>query len=75
MTTENDRKSAEQGQRLAIAMAAVGVYWILATWIGGAMGLSNRVRALLDLIALAGFGWVLWGVFQLWRARQNEAGK
>ncbi|ADO43374.1 DUF5337 domain-containing protein [Ketogulonicigenium vulgare] len=71
--SDKDQRVAAQGRRLAIGIVIVGVYWIAATWIGGAMGLTNRVRALLDLIALAGFGWVLWGAFQLWRARRDDS--
>lgn len=60
------------GQRAALFMAAVGVLWILATWAGGALGLSLRLRALFDLFALAGFGWGLWMTYQVWRTRQND---
>ena len=63
---------ARAGRRAAIVMAATGIFWALATWAGGAWGLSGRVRALFDLIALAGFGLGLWMTFQLWRARQRD---
>ena len=59
------------GRRAAMFLAGVGVFWIIATWAGGALGLSNRTRALFDLIALAGFGWALWMTYGIWRARQK----
>lgn len=51
-------------------MAGTGVFWMLATYIGAEMGLSNRIRALFDLIALAGFGGALWMTFQIWQNRR-----
>jgi threonine/homoserine/homoserine lactone efflux protein len=44
----------------------------LATWLGSALGLSERVRVLFDLFALAGFGWALWMTIDIWRKRQND---
>jgi len=69
MTDTNDaqRKSA---QRTALILAGVGIIWIVATWAGGQFGWSNRIRALFDLAALAGFGFALFKTYQLWRSRQ-----
>lgn len=64
--------SAKAGQRVALIMAGTALFWIVATWIGSHMGLSNRAQALFDLAALAGFGFALWQTFKLWRARQND---
>jgi len=62
-----------RGRRVALFVAAVGVYWVLAWEIGDQYGLSNRVRALLDLIALGGFAFGLWLGYGLWRdSRKNE---
>ena len=74
MTAGNRNNDQKAGQRVALVMAGVGVFWILATWIGGALELSNRTRALFDLIALAGFGWALWMTYGIWRSRQNDKG-
>ena len=38
------------------------------------MGLSQRVRALFDLMALAGFVWAFVLIYQIWRARQGQQG-
>ena len=65
-------RSGRAGRRAAIVLAGTGLFWIAATWIGGALGLENRVRALFDLIALAGFGLALWMTYQAWRERQDD---
>lgn len=67
-----DPKPAPGGQRAALFLAGVGLFWVVATWAGGALGLSIRVRALFDLIALAGFGWALWMTYQVWRSRPTN---
>lgn len=70
----NSGHEAKAGQRAALFLAGVALVWILATWAGGALGLSARVRALFDLFALAGFGWALWMTYQVWRNRRNDKG-
>jgi threonine/homoserine/homoserine lactone efflux protein len=72
MTQTGKTSAAKRGQRVAVTMAATGVFWIAATYIGQEDGWSLRTRALFDLAALAGFGFALWQTFQLWRARQND---
>jgi threonine/homoserine/homoserine lactone efflux protein len=74
MGAEQDNKISRAGQRAALAMAGTAVFWIVATYLGGELGLSNRTRALFDLMALAGFGFALWMTYQVWRLRQNEKG-
>jgi threonine/homoserine/homoserine lactone efflux protein len=61
-----------RGRRVALFIAAVGVYWILAFEIGDQYGLSQRTRALLDLIALAGFAFGLWLGYGLWRDSRKD---
>jgi len=61
-------------RRAALLIMATGIFWIGATWIGGALELSQRVRALFDLFALAGFGWALWMNYGIWRQRQKDKG-
>jgi len=70
----DDQTKAEARARAArkagLIIAGSGVFWILAIWIGGALGLSTRLRALFDLVALAGFGFGLWMTYQAWRIGQ-----
>lgn len=72
----NDPKNANgaDGRRAALFLAGVGIFWIVATFVGGQLGLSNRTRALFDLMALAGFVWALWMTYGIWRSRQNDEG-
>ncbi len=67
-----DTNHAKAGQRVALLMAGVGVFWILVNLLGSEYGWSNRTRARFDLAALAGFGFALWQTYQLWRARQKD---
>lgn len=66
--TDTDRK----GRKVALLIAGTGVYWALATFVGGQLGLDQRTRALLDLIALVGFVLAIVKIYQIWRSRQND---
>ncbi|GFE65798.1 DUF5337 domain-containing protein [Litoreibacter roseus] len=72
MASDKEDQQARAGRRVALFLAGVGVFWIIAIWAGEALNLSHRMRALFDLFALAGFGWGLWMVFDLWRNRQGQ---
>lgn len=74
MTVENDKELARRGRMAAIVIAGTGVFWILATIIGGQLGLTQRTRALFDLMALAGFAWAVWMIYQVWQLRQSDKG-
>ncbi|MFA8385301.1 MAG: DUF5337 domain-containing protein [Pelagibaca sp.] len=67
-----DSDEARKGRRIALLIAGIGIFWILVTAIGSQYGWSQRVRALFDLAAMAGFGAALWMTYQLWRARQAD---
>ena len=62
------------GQRIALLIAGTGVLWVLAYMAGAYFNWSNRVFALVDLAAVAGFGAALWLTINLWRARRNDKG-
>ena len=70
----NQGKTQKTGQRIALIIAATGVLWVLANLLGAQYGWSNRLRALFDLMALAGFGFALWQTITLWRTRQDDKG-
>ncbi|MBV2360565.1 DUF5337 domain-containing protein [Thalassococcus sp. CAU 1522] len=63
---------AAKGRRIALVIAGVGLGWMAATALGGALDWSQRTRALFDLAALAGFGWAIWMIWGMWRARQDD---
>jgi len=69
-----DRKDdiARQGRTIALLIAGVGVLWIAATALGGALDWTQRTRALFDLAALAGFGLAIWMIYGLWRDSQKD---
>ncbi|WP_297774790.1 DUF5337 domain-containing protein [uncultured Roseovarius sp.] len=71
---DKDAEIARKGRFTALVIAGTAVFWVLATFIGGEMGLSQRVRALFDLMALAGFIWAFVLIYQIWRARQSNQG-
>lgn len=72
MTRTNTTDEAKAGRRVALFVAGVSVFWIIATLAGSQLGLSQRVRVLFDLFALAGFGVALWMTIDIWRKRQTK---
>ena len=60
------------GRRLALVIAGTGIAWVLANMLGTHFGWPNRVRALFDLIALAGFAWAMIVAIGIWRTRQDK---
>ena len=69
---EGPGKQQKAGQRLALVIAGTGIYWILAIQLGAHFEWSNRTRALLDLVALAGFAWAAIVAIGIWRQRQSK---
>lgn len=69
---DQDTELARKGRKVALLIAGTGVFWVLATFVGGQMGLDMRTRALFDLIALAGFVLAIVMIYQIWRARQSD---
>ncbi len=72
--SERDEQIARKGRFTAMVIAGTGVLWILASLIGGHLELTNRTRALFDMLALAGFIWAFVLIYQLWRLRQENQG-
>lgn len=69
---DRDEEIARKGRSTALLIAGTGVAWVLATLIGGQLGLDNRTRALFDLMAFAGFVWALVLIYQIWRLRRSN---
>ena len=74
MTRERDTELARKGRKAAMVIAGTAVFWILAMLLGDPLGLTQRTRALFDLMALAGFVWALVMILQIWRLRQSDKG-
>ena len=69
---DKDTQIARKGRLTALVIAGTGIVWVLATIIGGQIGLGHRGLALFDLMALAGFVWAFVLIYQIWRARQSN---
>lgn len=67
-----DTDLARKGRRIALFIAGVGLFWILIVAIGAEYDWPLRLRALFDLVALAGFGLGLYMTYTLWRMRQTD---
>ena len=63
---------ARRGRILALCIAGLGLAWIALTALGAALDWPQRVRALGDLVILAGFGWAIWMIYGLWRDRRKD---
>jgi len=72
MMPQRDEEISRKGRFAALVISGTAVFWIVATLLGGQMGLDNRSRALFDLMALAGFVWALVLIYKIWRARQSN---
>ncbi|MFW2586869.1 DUF5337 domain-containing protein [Sagittula sp. SSi028] len=70
----NKEELNRRGRKVALTIAGVGIFWIVITALGQALGWSQSLRALFDLVALAGFIWAIWMIYGLWRARQEHEG-
>ncbi|MEI4194678.1 DUF5337 domain-containing protein [Roseovarius sp. E0-M6] len=69
-----DDTQARKGRQAALVIAITAVAWVLAGLIGAEYGWSQRLLVLFDLMALAGFVFAFWIIFQIWRLRQNNQG-
>ena len=65
---------ARQGRLASLAIVLTAVFWMAATWAGGYWDWPQRVRALFDLLALAGFAFALILTFRIWRQSQKDEG-
>lgn len=61
-----------KGKTVALVIATTALVWVLALALGDQYGWSQRLLALFDLAALAGFAFGLWLLFGLWRLRRTN---
>jgi hypothetical protein len=67
-------KTRKAGQRAALMIAGLGIFWLCVNLAGSYFGWSIRTRAFFDLATLAGFGAAFWIVIKIWRDRQTDKG-
>ena len=65
---------ARQGRLAGLVIAMTGALWVGATWAGNHWDWPQRTRALIDLVALAGFAFALIVTFRIWRASRKDEG-
>jgi positive regulator of sigma E activity len=63
-----------KGRQAALVIVATAVLWVLATLIGDKAGLSQALRLVFDLAALAGFVFAFRLIFQYRRMRRDTQG-
>ena len=71
---QNTDGVGRQGRLASLVAAVTGLFWIAAIWAGNQYDWPQRTRALFDLIALAGFAFVLITAFRIWRSRRKDEG-
>ena len=72
--SQSQDNTTKAGQRAALFIAGMGVFWLCANIAAGYLGWSARTRLILDLMVLAGFGGAILMVINIWRARQKDKG-
>ncbi|MCR9114291.1 MAG: DUF5337 domain-containing protein [Rhodobacteraceae bacterium] len=65
---------SKKGRRAGLIIAGTGVFWVLAMLIGEKEGFSQQTRLIFDLLALCGFVYAIWMIYQLWRDSRNNQG-
>ncbi|MDU8929037.1 DUF5337 domain-containing protein [Alisedimentitalea sp. MJ-SS2] len=74
MSEQSQAALARKGRVAALVIACTAALWVLAVFIGGKIGLSQRWLVLIDLFALVGFVLAIVMIWQIWRARRNIEG-
>lgn len=68
-----DQDRVARKRRLAgLVIAGTGVFWILIMLIGEKEGFSQQLRLVFDLVALLGFLFAFWLIYQSWRDSQDR---
>ncbi|KIT15814.1 DUF5337 domain-containing protein [Jannaschia aquimarina] len=62
---------ARKQRRIAAVILGAMALWIVALFLGQALGLPPRVAGLIDLAVLAVLGWAIFMALRLWRARKE----
>ncbi len=67
-------KAARKGRQAGLVIAGTGALWALVSLIAEKEGFGQGLRLFFDLVALAGFVFAFWLIFQYWRARRENQG-
>lgn len=64
--------AGRKGRRAALVIAGTGLGWVLFGMIAEKEGFSLSTRIIGDLVALAGFVFAFWLIFQMWQAGRKK---
>ncbi|WP_324751582.1 DUF5337 domain-containing protein [Roseovarius sp. Pro17] len=73
--SDTERTQAQAGRRAALVIAGTAILWVAASYLGDKLELSPSTRIALDLMALGGFLWAFWMIYNIWRARRDNQGR
>ena len=72
MSETSDAAQRKQIRLATIVIVVAFVGWMLASMIGGALGLPIRFAFLFDLACIAALIWALVVLYRVWRQRQSN---
>ncbi|WP_317057771.1 DUF5337 domain-containing protein [Roseovarius rhodophyticola] len=69
----NDKDAlSKKGRRAGLVIAGTGVFWVLITLIGEKEGFGVQLRLFFDVLALLGFLFAFWLIYQIWRDSRDN---
>jgi hypothetical protein len=74
LTPQGDKQGVDQARNASIVIFVAIGGWMLASYLGGLMGLPIKYAFLIDFAALAAMVWSMVVLFKVWRARQEDKG-
>jgi Family of unknown function (DUF5337) len=74
MAPEPELRAARLARFVAVVIAATICLWLLAQWVGGALGLPIGYAFLFDIVAMAALIWSLIATWRIRRLRQGPPG-
>ena len=69
---EQEKRFRRNGQIAGLTIAAGAILSLVSPWLTAQLGLGQRFRLLLDLIALGAIAWAIFVAIGMWRKRRNE---
>ncbi len=63
---------SKKGRLAGLVIAGTGVFWVLITLIGEKEGFSVQLRLVFDVLALLGFIFGFWLIYQIWRDSRDS---
>ncbi|MEM1266000.1 MAG: DUF5337 domain-containing protein [Pseudomonadota bacterium] len=64
-------EQSKQARQAAIVIVAAFLLWMLASAVGGLLGVPVRYAFLIDLACLGALAWAMIVLFRIWLARRD----